>query len=590
MANPIRVLIVESHQAEAPVAKQLLNNYDLDFTLQSIDSERELPDVERHFKPDLVYCADDLPAAARSDALSLLYLLCLKTSVIHVVRTQDKWSKTFRSAQGPAPVHTRLKSFDDARQRKPLGTTPPLLADVAGHLVVIGDSAGWITYANGCASKILQGPRGQSIGTLLAPDHDFAAPPYGAQRLAIFEPGIGGAHPLHLSDLIERSIELVRMSPSALPVFARAFKGNCFEGDCIGSIAAQIIDEAGGRGTIARVGNDSILAVFPKPLLNANNAADGQAIMPSMHLLREARKTPAVPAMPVSSVATTAVPGAVTAEPSQLPTLEAGLGEALQRHAISVHYQPQFELQSGRGCGVEALARWQVASGDSIAPSIFIPAAERAGMIHSLGASVLKDACMMAAGWRGRDEERLTVAVNLSTLQINHAFTRTLGEIIDTSGLRASRLELEIDETAVLSNAELTATCMKEWKRLGVRVAVNHAGQNYSNLSYLSRLAINRLKLDKSLVQSMTSAKKSVPIVHALISLGAELEVEVIAEGVETSAQFQLLTELGCQQVQGYLFARPAPAVQAQLALRRSWGGLAKSARNSHAALATLAN
>lgn len=144
-------------------------------------------------------------------------------------------------------------------------------------------------------------------------------------------------------------------------------------------------------------------------------------------------------------------------------------------------------------------------------------------------------------------------------------------EVIETSGLRASRLELEIAESAVLSNADLTATCLKEWKRLGVRVAVNHAGQNYSSLSYLSRLSINRLKLDKSLIQDLTPAKKSIAIVHALISPGTELGIEVIAEGVETVAQFQLLAELGCQQVQGYLLARPAPAVQAQLALRRSW-------------------
>jgi len=133
----------------------------------------------------------------------------------------------------------------------------------------------------------------------------------------------------------------------------------------------------------------------------------------------------------------------------------------------------------------------------------------------------------------------------------------------------------------VLSNADLTASCLKEWKRLGVRIAVNHAGQNYSSLSYLSRLSINRLKLDKSLIQGLTPAKKSISIVHALISLGAQLGVEVLAEGVETPAQFELLTELGCQQVQGYLLARPAPAVQAQLALRRPWGSLPKTVRRA---------
>jgi EAL domain-containing protein (putative c-di-GMP-specific phosphodiesterase class I) len=260
------------------------------------------------------------------------------------------------------------------------------------------------------------------------------------------------------------------------------------------------------------------------------------------------------------------------------PPLELGLGDALQRCAIGVHYQPQFELQNGRGCGVEALARWTLCSGETIAPAVFIPIAEQAGMIHSLGEHILKSACETAAAWRGRDAESLTMSVNLSTLQINAHFFYVLSKVIDTSGFPAPRLELELDESAVLANTDLTASCLRKWKQLGVRVAVNHAGNNYSSLSYLSRLPIDRLKLDKSLTQSMTPAKTTVGIVHALISLGVELGVEVIAEGVETASQFKMLTELGCRQVQGYLLARPMPAVQAQIVLRKPWGSLPKSA------------
>jgi EAL domain-containing protein (putative c-di-GMP-specific phosphodiesterase class I) len=264
------------------------------------------------------------------------------------------------------------------------------------------------------------------------------------------------------------------------------------------------------------------------------------------------------------------------AQERRLP-IEVGLDDALQRRNIDVHYQPQFELQSGRGCGVEALARWTLCSGETVAPAIFIPVAEHAGMIHSLGAHVLKCACDTAAAWRGRDADRVTISVNVSPLQINAKFIDVLTRIIDISGLHAKRLELELAESAVLANTDLTVSCLKQWKRLGVRVAVNHAGNNYSSLRYLSRLSIDRLKLDKSLIQSMTPAKTTVGIVHALISLGVELGIEVIAEGVETASQFEMLTELGCRQVQGYLLARPMPAVQAQIVLRIPWGILPKS-------------
>jgi EAL domain-containing protein (putative c-di-GMP-specific phosphodiesterase class I) len=267
---------------------------------------------------------------------------------------------------------------------------------------------------------------------------------------------------------------------------------------------------------------------------------------------------------------------AASAAKSRLP-VEAGLDDALQRHAIGVQYQPQFELQSGRGCGVEALARWVLVSGQNVAPAIFIPVAERGGLIDTLGSSVLQSACITAAAWRGGEAERLTVSVNVSTLQINGKFFGTLAGILETSGLQGSRLELEIAEAAVLANTDLTARYLKQWKELGVRVAVNHAGTNYSSLGYLSHLPIDRLKLDQSLIRNIALADKAAGLVHALISLGREFGIDVMAEGVETGAQYQMLKELGCLQVQGYLLGRPMPAVQAQIALRKPWGNLPKS-------------
>ncbi|HEV7358819.1 MAG TPA: EAL domain-containing protein [Steroidobacteraceae bacterium] len=562
MKNPMRVLILENRASKQFIAQQLLNNYDMEFTWQRVACESELRDIVQHISPTLVYRADDLPLDSREDALELLYLLSPKTAVIHVVQTEEKSGTTARAPS--------INGIAAGEQEEPWRNGPPSLLDGGGNAVVMTDSAGWISYANICASRLLRDSHEDSIGTLLGRDHDFTSPLCGAQRLAIFAARSGVPRPIHLNDLVERAGAPARGTLGAFPIDALALGGSGSvkllgdrpsSKDALRSITSQFIGESHSRGMIARVGKDAVLVIIPDP-----------AQTPALALHESAQAS-------VASIAPVFLTEIVEPVASHRPPLEARLDDALQRDAIGVHYQPQFELQSGRGCGVEALARWALSSGESIAPIVFIPVAERAGMIHSLGASVLKNACMTAAAWRGREEAGLTVSVNLSTLQINRDFIRILSEILDKSGLRAARLELEIAESAVLSNADLTATCLKEWKRLGVRVAVNHAGQNYSSLSYLSRLSINRLKLDKSLIQGLTPAKKSISIVHALISLGAQLGVEVLAEGVETPAQFELLTELGCQQVQGFLLARPAPAVQAQLALRRPWGSLPKTVR-----------
>ena len=239
--------------------------------------------------------------------------------------------------------------------------------------------------------------------------------------------------------------------------------------------------------------------------------------------------------------------------------------------------EPQFELSGGRGCGVEALCRWFLTSGDSIAPAVFIPVAERAGMVGTLGAYVLKAACHTAAAWKGRDAQALTLSVNISTLQINEEFTQAMAEILKASGFPAQRLELEIAENALLSGDESTVKWLTLWKERGVRIAVTHSGGNYSDLRYLSSLPVDRLKLDKSLIHRMTSDAKTAAMVSALVALGPQLGIDVTAEGVETAAQLQMLDGMGCQQAQGFLFGRPMPASQVLVVLRKPWGNLPKS-------------
>ena len=222
-----------------------------------------------------------------------------------------------------------------------------------------------------------------------------------------------------------------------------------------------------------------------------------------------------------------------------------------------MHYQPQFDLQSGRGCGVEALARWVLCNGESMAPAVFIPAAERGGMIRALGAWILQCACETAATWCNRNSESSTLSVNVSTLQIDEEFSAVLGRTLKGSGFPAHRLELEITESAIIANPELTIECLRQWKKLGVRIALDDFGTGYSSLSYLCRLPVDRLKLDQSLIHRMMLDARSATVLRSIISLGAELGLDVIAEGVETEPQFQMLKDLGCPQVRGTCSGSP---------------------------------
>jgi EAL domain-containing protein (putative c-di-GMP-specific phosphodiesterase class I) len=252
--------------------------------------------------------------------------------------------------------------------------------------------------------------------------------------------------------------------------------------------------------------------------------------------------------------------------------LERDLAAALRLRTLRVEYQPQFDLSSGRGCGVEALARWVRSTGELIAPSIFIRLAERSGQIRALGEWVLKAACATAGAWCSRPGHLTTLSVNVSALQIDEKFCEVIERTLKHTGFPARQLELEITESALMANPALSIDYLKAWKQLGVRIAMDDFGIGYSSLSSLSRLPVDRLKLDRSLIHRMTLDRKSAAVMRLIVSLGAELDMEVIAEGVETEEQLRILMDLGCPQVQGYLLSRPMPADQAQAALGRTWG------------------
>jgi diguanylate cyclase (GGDEF)-like protein len=251
--------------------------------------------------------------------------------------------------------------------------------------------------------------------------------------------------------------------------------------------------------------------------------------------------------------------------------LEMDLRCAIDNKELTLYYQPQFEVSSGRASGVEALARWFRPGGVTVEPAVFIPMAERSRMIGALGSWVLEEACKTVRGWPTRGLDPVRLCVNVSPHQLDQSLVRAVEHALELSGFPAKHLELEITESALVSNANTVIECLRQLKALGIRIAIDDFGTGYSSLSYLSRLPVDRLKVDKSLIHNLSTRWKDVAILGSIIGLGRELGLEVIAEGVETEQQFQVLKQLGCPQVQGYLLARPAPQEEAQTMLAGGW-------------------
>jgi diguanylate cyclase (GGDEF)-like protein/PAS domain S-box-containing protein len=251
--------------------------------------------------------------------------------------------------------------------------------------------------------------------------------------------------------------------------------------------------------------------------------------------------------------------------------LETDLRNAISQNELTLHYQPQFEIKNGSLSGVEALARWTTGSGDVISPAIFIPMAEERGLIGALGTWVLEKACSTAVKWCGTDNKLLTIGVNVSSLQLGTEFIATVAHALEVSECSADRLELELTESALLINPKFSIGCLLELKRLGVRIALDDFGTGYSSLSYLARLPVDRLKIDQTLVQSMPTNRKSAAIVRTIITLAKDLGLVVIAEGVETTQQLEMLYELGCDQAQGYLLGLPRPTKPTCSAVNTAW-------------------
>jgi diguanylate cyclase (GGDEF)-like protein len=237
--------------------------------------------------------------------------------------------------------------------------------------------------------------------------------------------------------------------------------------------------------------------------------------------------------------------------------LETDMRRGLMDDEFFLVFQPQIEMQSGRAVGVEALLRWRDPERGVIAPAEFIPIAEESGMIQALGARVLRDACRTVIGWH-RQGMMLRLAVNLSVQQLQHdSWLGIVDEALAASGLPAHYLDLEITESVIITHPEKAVATLVKLKQRGVSITIDDFGTGYSSLSYLARLPIQAVKVDQRFVHGLDQNRNDESITQAIIALSHSLGLRVIAEGVETAAQFDFLKRHGCEEAQGFLISRP---------------------------------
>lgn len=248
----------------------------------------------------------------------------------------------------------------------------------------------------------------------------------------------------------------------------------------------------------------------------------------------------------------------MTSKASLLLKLESLIHKALENEEFSLHYQPQLKLDDDRVSGMEALLRWYHAELGYISPANLIPLAEKTDLIIPISEWVLRTACHQNQLWQQAGLPNIPIAVNLSPRQFQQPnLVKLIEQTLSETGLEPHLLELEITETTIMQNVELARQVLNELREMGVQISMDDFGTGYSSLSYLQKFPFHTLKIDRAFVQTLQDNPKDTAIISAIISLGQSFHLRVVAEGVETSEQLELLKRLHCQEIQGYWFSRP---------------------------------
>jgi diguanylate cyclase (GGDEF)-like protein/PAS domain S-box-containing protein len=242
--------------------------------------------------------------------------------------------------------------------------------------------------------------------------------------------------------------------------------------------------------------------------------------------------------------------------------LERRLARALDEDQFSLHFQAKANIRSGELTGCEALLRWASPVGDATGPAQFVPILEESGLIIPVGDWVVRSACRQIAHWKREGLTPLPIAINVSAKQFNRNIASVVQDALRDHDVDSNLLEIELTESTAMQNAEETIRCLRKLKDLGVKIAIDDFGTGYSSLSYLTQLPIDVLKIDRSFVTGLPGSRNDASIAKAIITMAHSLFLKVIAEGVEHRHQLEFLADNDCDEVQGYLLARPLPAPQ----------------------------
>jgi diguanylate cyclase (GGDEF)-like protein len=356
------------------------------------------------------------------------------------------------------------------------------------------------------------------------------------------------------------------------------------------TIANRLRRTLDGRGQVFRLGGDEFMCIFPLPQDEAGLERIGQE---SISALREpvrlgsdelfVRGSAGMSSFPAdgsdwSALLRSADAAMYAAKASgknvcaifkpemlqrsqQRLTLESELRHAIERDELRLYYQPVVSLDGGRIVGAEALVRWQHPRRGLVGPMEFIAAAEESGLVIDLGQWVLSEAARQVALWHAEGHDGFYVAVNVSGRQIARGILqRQVRQALDRSGAKPSWIEIEITEHSLVEDLQANLDALASLREMGMRMAIDDFGTGLSSLSYLKRLPLNKLKIDRSFVSELPDDRDDMAIATAVISMARALGLMVVAEGVETAEQRDALRGMGCDYAQGYLFSRPVPA------------------------------
>ncbi|HYR34545.1 MAG TPA: EAL domain-containing protein [Burkholderiales bacterium] len=415
--------------------------------------------------------------------------------------------------------------------------------------------------------------------------------------LALYDPLTGLPNRTLFDEQLAEAIETGRRDKAQLAVIVtdlERFKatndtlGKQVGDDLLKAVAQRLRQAAGESGRAARVGSNVFVVMFPK-IGSAENVARGLEAANVFgapfdidgHEIRVTAKT-GIAVFPDDGGDAEALfrnaeaalkraketgerylfyAPSINARVAEQVELEHRLRKAVETGELFLHFQPKIDLASGDMVGVEALMRWQGPDGKLVSPARFVPVLEQTGLIFEAGQQVLAAARRQYAAWQAKGLAAPRIAVNVSAVQLRRrSFVQDVRRALGESAKDGGGVDLEVTESLLMTEVDESIRKLRELREMGLRMALDDFGTGYSSLAYLSKLPLDTLKIDRSFVHGMTEHADDTSIVSAIISLAQALRLKVVAEGVETEPQAQLLRLLRCEQVQGFLFSRPLPA------------------------------